>query len=659
MHLIQSIRHESEPAPHNIPALPSNILRQRIQVSQSLVSHASRSDFVEVLITRLPGNSGISFSREFPSMKRILICVPAFALVAASVLPLMADEKKVEPKSVAGHWEGVLQVTPTVQLRIRFDLDKSPKGEWSGTWASPDQIEKNLELISITVAGNTLDLETKIAASYHGTFDPAKDTLEGKWEQGGVKFPLNLKRYDPKKVTETLAPKELEGLWKGKIKVQAAIELRLVLVVKKGQGDKPTAHLASPDQGVDKIPINRIELKSDELTFDVKSIGASYKGKRNAAGTAFEGTFKQSGLSFPLVLTKTEKVSEVIHPQTPKGPFPYRTEEVTYENRAGGIKLAGTLSLPAKASPVPAVLLITGSGAQDRDETLLGHKPFLVLADALTRRGIAVLRVDDRGVGGSTGSTSQSTSQDFALDALAGVEFLAHRKEVDPKRIGLIGHSEGGLIAPIAATRSKDIAFIVLMAGTGLSGFEILDAQAQLILKASGASKSELAFTHDFHKQLQSILGSEKDPKALAAKLSVALKGMLDKLPEAERKEIADSESLILSSVERVTTPWFRYFLEYDPRPTLRKVQCPVLALNGEKDLQVPCKQNLSEIEKAIKSNGNDHVKIVEFPGLNHLFQPCTTGSPGEYASIETTIAPEVLKTIGDWILSQPAPTTP
>ncbi len=247
------------------------------------------------------------------------------------------------------------------------------------------------------------------------------------------------------------------------------------------------AALASPDQGANNIPISSISLKDNVLTFESKVIGAKFTGKKNEKGTAFEGEFNQGGAKFPLTLTKTDKITERARPQTPKPPFPYRAEDVKYENKAGGVKLAGTLTLPPGAGPFPAVILITGSGAQDRDESMLGHKPFLVLADYLTRRGVAVLRVDDRGVGGSTGSIKTSTSEDFAGDVLAGLEFLKGRKEIDRKKIGLIGHSEGGIIAPIAAARSKDVAFIVLMAGTGLPGSQIVEAQGQLILKAGGS----------------------------------------------------------------------------------------------------------------------------------------------------------------------------
>jgi pimeloyl-ACP methyl ester carboxylesterase len=334
-------------------------------------------------------------------------------------------------------------------------------------------------------------------------------------------------------------------------------------------------------------------------------------------------------------------------PQEPKKPYPYDEEEVGYENKRDGVKLAGTLTLPRGKGPFPATLLITGSGPQDRNESLLGHKPFLVLADYLTRQGIVVLRVDDRGVGGSTGSVPDSTTENFAADVTAGIEFLKTRKEIDPKQIGLIGHSEGGLIAPMVAAQNGDVAFIVLMAGTGLTGEEILYLQGALILKAGGASAEQLAKQRATQEGMFKILKEEKDPATAEKRLHEELSRNLTE--EAKKK----SEQAIAAQIKRANTPWFRYFLTLDPRPALRKVKCPVLALNGENDLQVPATENLREIEAALKAGGNKDVTIVSLPKLNHLFQTSETGSMSEYAKIEETIAPVALKTIGDWILKR------
>ncbi len=296
------------------------------------------------------------------------------------------------------------------------------------------------------------------------------------------------------------------------------------------------------------------------------------------------------------------------------------------------------------------MILISGSGAQDRDETIFRHQPFLVLADMLTRRGVAVLRVDDRGVGGSSGNISSSTSEDFAGDVEAGIALLKSRGDIDGRKIGLMGHSEGGIIAPIVAARSRDVAFIVLLAGTGLPGDEIVLLQARLIGKAMGASDKDLDKQQDMQERFFKIMKTETDPKKAGVALREELKKLLGELSPEDRKKAGDIETQVENELKKVESPWFRFFLSFDPRPTLAKVQCPVLALNGEKDLQVPPKENLEEISKAIKSGGNTRVTTKQLPGLNHLFQTCKTGAVSEYAEIEETIAPAALQVIGDWI---------
>lgn len=582
----------------------------------------------------------------------------AMAVVGVSmVVPAWSsgqDAAKGPAAGVAGDWEGTLAVTPRLQLRITLRVVSGKDGMLSGTWGSPDEGLEGLPLGSIALKGDELTFATKHGATYTGTRKAGSDAIVGRWTQRGRDFPVTFRRFDPAKLAAAPPiPKELEGLWEGKLKVSAGMELRLVLRVEKGKDGKLKAVLASPDQGANNIPISAIGLKDGDLSFESKLIGAKFSGKQAKDGKSFDGSFTQGGMKMPLDLRKTDKVSAQARPQTPKPPFPYRSVEVTYENKAGGVKLAGTLTIPAGSGPFPAAILLTGSGAQDRDETILGHKPFLVLADALTRRGIAVLRVDDRGVGGSTGSSTDSTTDDFAGDALAGLAFLRTRAEIDPRRIGLIGHSEGGLIAPLAASRSRDVAFIVMMAGTGLPGAEILKMQGLLIWKAEGLSGADLKAARDSQARAIEIFLHEKDAKAASLKMAAAMKEVLAAMPESARKAAEDAGIFSDAAIDRWNNAWFRSFLAYDPRPALRQVRCPVLAINGEKDLQVPPKENLAEIEKALRDGGNRDVKTVAFAGLNHLFQPCKTGSPSEYARIETTLAPEVLTTIADWIIEK------
>jgi pimeloyl-ACP methyl ester carboxylesterase len=321
-------------------------------------------------------------------------------------------------------------------------------------------------------------------------------------------------------------------------------------------------------------------------------------------------------------------------------PYPYRDEEVAYDNKAANITLAATLTLPPGPGPFPAVLLITGSGPQDRDEAILGHRPFLVLADYLTRRGIAVLRADDRGVGKSGGAFGTATTVDFATDAEAGVAYLRTRPEIDAKKIGLVGHSEGGVIAPLVASRNPAVAFIVMMAGSGVPGDEIIVAQTTLMSQVSGLGADQVEKNSALERQILAIVKEEKDDAALAVKLRDALQGTVR--PEDMEQQI-----------KALSAPWYRYFLTYDPVPALKRVTCPVLAINGERDLQVPPKQNLPAIRKALESSGNTRVEVVELAGLNHLFQSAKTGLPGEYAQIEETMSPVALELIAGWIKKQ------
>ncbi|MEK7331226.1 MAG: alpha/beta fold hydrolase, partial [Candidatus Eisenbacteria bacterium] len=315
-----------------------------------------------------------------------------------------------------------------------------------------------------------------------------------------------------------------------------------------------------------------------------------------------------------------------------------------------GIQLAGTLTLPRGAGPFPCALLITGSGPEDRDEAVFGHRPFLVLADHLTRQGIAVLRVDDRGVGGSTGRFSQATSEDFAGDVLAGIEFLKTRREIDRKRIGLIGHSEGGLIAPMVATRSKDVAFIVLMAGPGIPGDSTLMLQSAAIRRSVGASEASIAQEMGVSRRIYAQL--RQGDSAGVVRTARELVGLqVAGLPEEQRSAVGDLDSAATAASRQLFGPWMRFFVTYDPRPALRRVRCPVLAINGEKDLQVLPKENLAAIETALKAGGNRDHTVKELPGLNHLFQTCTLCTIAEYMQLEETMAPAALEEMSEWIL--------
>jgi hypothetical protein len=447
----------------------------------------------------------------------------------------------------------------------------------------------------------------------------------------------------------------IEGVWMGPISTPLG-PIRFVVTVKKDGKGGYASTADSPDQGAKGLPVAKTAFAGGRLKLDLPNLAASYDGRLSADGQEIKGVFKQGGGEVDLTLKRVAKAPEPVRanrPQDPKPPFPYEAREVSYETGAPGVKLAGTLTLPKSGGPFPAVLLLTGSGAQNRDEALAGHRPFAVLADYLTRRGIAVLRVDDRGVGGSTGSMEKATIPDFVEDALAGVAFLKRQPEIDPRRIGLAGHSEGGVVGPMAAAKSADVAFVVMLAGTGLPGDEILLLQTTKIMRASLVPQEVIDWNAALQRSIFSILRSTPDPTEAEKQLRPALEAAYDRMPALIKAGNPDRAKFVASQIGGPMSPWFRGFIVLDPREALRKVKVPVLAVIGALDLQVPSAENLPEIEKALKEARNPDATVKELPGLNHLFQTATTGSPSEYAAIEETFAPAALKLIGDWILER------
>ena len=345
-------------------------------------------------------------------------------------------------------------------------------------------------------------------------------------------------------------------------------------------------------------------------------------------------------------------------PQDPGPPYPYYAEEVVFENEKHGVRLAGTLTLPLSKGPFPAVLLCTGTGPQDRDETAFGHKPFLLLADYLTRLGIAVLRVDDRGVGKSTGNFSEATSEDFAADALAGIEYLKTRKEIAPEKIGLLGHGEGGLIAPMVAAQSRDVAFVVMMAGPGLKGEQVVIGVGGIESETEWIGDELLAQNRAAQERILSIIKQEKDPGVAETRIRKEAEVFSDlaariktESTASKKKKAAVLAAAMESQAALFLSPWFRFYLTYDPQTALMKVKCPVLAINGEKDVQVPAKENLEVIRKSLELGGNEDYTVLILPNLNHLFQTAETGAISEYERIEETISVLALDTVSNWIL--------
>lgn len=443
----------------------------------------------------------------------------------------------------------------------------------------------------------------------------------------------------------------IEGNWLGIFEF-SDMKFRLVLKVSKS-ADGFTAKFDSIDQGANNLGIDKITQTDKIVRFEANQYNISYEGTLNEKGDEINGTFKQGEGSAALTFKRTVDATKVSRPQDPQKPYPYDEEEVSYKNAKDNVKLAGTLTLPRTGGQHPAVILITGSGAQDRDETVAGHRPFLVLADYLTRRGIAVLRVDDRGVGGTDKGSPNFTGENFAEDVLAGIEYLKSRKEINPKKIGLIGHSEGGMIAPLVAARSRDTAFIVLLAGLGQTGEDTIYTQTGLLQKADGVSEFVTSETIKMMKTVVAILKSETDSKRAEQSIKDALAKQISGMNEEQKKAFAPVEATINAQIPIYISSWFRYFVAYNPQPTLKKVKVPVLALNGENDLQVAYKENLGLIASGLKAGGNKDFTVTSFPKLNHLFQTSQTGSLGEYAQIEETISPVVLETISEWILKR------
>jgi len=440
----------------------------------------------------------------------------------------------------------------------------------------------------------------------------------------------------------------ITGSWLGKIEV-SAISLRVVFNLSVIENDSLVATMDSPDQGAKNIKLGPVTLTGDSINISAGALLAEYNGKIKN-DTIIEGKWTQAGRTFTLNLTRLRDIFTINRPQEPKPPFPYISEEITFTNDKFNIKLAGTLTVPEGDGPFPAVVLITGSGSQNRNEELLGHKPFLVLSDYLTRNGIAVFRYDDRGVGLSQGNAVTATTADLATDAEAAFIYLKSRPEIDHETIGLIGHSEGGLIAPIVASSNYEIAFIVSLAGTGVKGEEIIHRQNSDISSAMEAEEKDIKEAIATNKKLFAVLKKEPDNDKAEEKINAVYKKILMR-KKTSPEDIEKSIKQLATIFNKMSYTWFRYFIITDPATYWKKVKCPVLALNGEKDLQVVADVNLPAIEKSLRKGGNKSVETISLPGLNHLFQHCETGLPTEYGEIEETFSPEVLKIISDWIL--------
>ena len=549
-------------------------------------------------------------------------------------------------KNFAGVWKGTIENNNS-KITLIFSILED-NGKLTGTVESPERGSKPVALDNIKVTGNKIRFNIHAdGGSYDGNINNDKNSIDGLITLNSGNYPLVINKTDaplPEVKKETPL---IKSFWEGALNVNT-IKLRLIIKAYIKDDGTMEGVLLSPDQSTQEMPLSSISVTDDSLKFAIAKKGLTYSGKLDKSKMTAKGTFKQNGMAFQVEFKKSDKepVTELKRPQTPKKPYPYNEEEITFENKLSNITLAGTLTFPKSGSTFTVVILVPGSGAHDRDETVLGHKPFLVIADYLTRNGIAVFRYDDRGIGKSKGTMKGVTTEILSTDVLAAVEYLKTRKEFT--KIGIMGHSEGGDIAPMCADKSKDVSFIVLLGGPGVSGKEILMRQIELIARASGANEQAIKISLATEKKLLDVLTSVKD----SVEMDKQVRGIMYGYDPAKQDKPSVKNSALENSIMQVEDPWFRYFVKYDPRPVLSKIKIPVLALTGSKDLQVEAKQNLPEIEKALKKAGNKNYKLVTMPGLNHLFQTAKTGAPSEYSDIEETFSIDALKIISNWIFS-------
>jgi pimeloyl-ACP methyl ester carboxylesterase len=573
---------------------------------------------------------------------------------------MAASNAAEAPASLAGHWEGTITL-PTVPLAIRVDLERASAGEWRGTVDIPVQGLRGFKLDRVTVEGGSVRFAMPGIPGdpqFAGRFDAAgrPPVLVGDFIQGGQTFPFRLEQGPKPAHREGETPgqgvpgKGLAGFWQGSLRPAPVIELRLALELTNTPAGGLGGVVVSMDQGGVRIPITRVEEAGGEVRFETASVGGKFAGTCNGDGSELAGGWEQGGRRTPLTFFRLARAPSLRRPQEPRKPYPYAEIEVAVTNRAAGIVLAGTLTVPAGPGPHPAVVLITGSGPQDRDEAIMGHRPFLVLADHLTRAGIAVLRCDDRGAGRSGGTFATATLRDFVEDALAGVAFLRARPEVALGRIGVVGHSEGGIIGPEAAVRSPDIAFLVLLAGVGVPIEALLIRQGGDVARLMGAGPDAIAQNAELQRRIFQVVREEADPTRVETRLRALLADAMAGLTETQRAMLGLADAALDAQVRALQSPWFRKLIRYDPRPVLEQVHCPVLAITGEKDVQVAAEENLAAIRSALAAGGNTRVKTLALPGLNHLFQTCPTGAVAEYGTIEETFNPAALQLISDWI---------
>jgi len=438
----------------------------------------------------------------------------------------------------------------------------------------------------------------------------------------------------------------INGEWKATLQLDGDETLPIVIHIDQENGEW-TGALDSPSQEKYGIETSMLNVKGNNVTFAVEDLGIKYEGAYNTDVDLIFGTFnreKALPLNFRRASVDAENKTKN-RPQTPKSPFPYAAEEVNFKNKNANIVLSGTLTKP-KTKIKATAILISGSGAQDRDETLFGHKPFAVIADHLTRQGYAVLRYDDRGIGESTGNFFTATSEDFATDVSAAVDYLTSRSDLPSDKIGLIGHSEGGMIAPMVASKRDDIAFAILLAGPGVKIPELLVDQWYRDRKFNGLEEQTLEKLRELDEEIFSLIGQLEVNESI----SDDVHQLLLKSARLEDSQNHKLEAKVEQLKKQYSTPWFRYFLKFNPEPYLEHTKAPLLALNGSLDFQVDAKMNLNNIHRVLSSTGHPDFQTFELEQMNHLFQVANKGSYSEYAEIQESFSPKALKVMSLWL---------
>lgn len=444
------------------------------------------------------------------------------------------------------------------------------------------------------------------------------------------------------------AQEEFIGNWEGPMTTMQGSEIIFVLKVKKDKNNPITFYC--PSMGIKDIIIDNAKLKPDTVFFNIPKMNSRFAGNLINDSTIV-GSIYQSIFENKITLHKKEKVREVFRPQEPIPPFSYNVQEVKFKNKEAGITLGGTLTLPEKSFNAPCVILISGSGQQNRDEEIMGHKPFLLLADYFTSRGIAVFRFDDRGIGESGGDPTNSTSRDFAGDVSAAIKFLRNNKGIKSNGIGLVGHSEGGIIAGMVAAQDTGLAFVIALAGPSIPGDIILQEQTRLILRKEGVAENAIEKTLKATIKIHKLIKKQDNDKVLVEKIKKEYKKLLKKLSEEDQKKLGLSENTLNLSVQQIANPWFKFFIKYNPADDYSKITCPFLAINGSEDIQVPAEINMNGYKTIFAKSAKTDYELKTFPGLNHLFQKCLTCDIMEYGLLEETFNKEVMEYLSNWIL--------